>query len=36
MAKEDSADTIAARTFWLTMAGAVVFIGVVAVFILSR
>jgi hypothetical protein len=34
MAKEESAETIATKTFVVTMIGAALFIGVVAVFIL--
>jgi len=34
MAKEESPEIIARKTFWVTMVGALLFIGVVAVFIL--
>lgn len=36
MASEESPDTIATKTFVVTIIGAVLFIGVVAIFILSR
>ena len=36
MAKEHDSDTMAARTFWITMIGAILFIGVSMAFITLR
>ena len=36
MAKEHSSDTMAARTFWVTFVGALLFIGVTFAFITLR